>query len=141
MSEPRRPFVQDAPAMAAIVNAWIDTTPWMERDVAPEDIEAMIAKGVEIRDMWVIGDPVVAYISCEAEISHIWGFYCATPGQGHGKCLLDKVKEGRDFLSLNTHVPNSAAQKFYKREGFVPIREFDPDNASQPRELRMEWHR
>ncbi|QTN36864.1 GNAT family N-acetyltransferase [Cognatishimia activa] len=141
MMEVRRPTQEDVPAIAAIINAWIDETPWMDRDVPPEEIEAMIGKGLPHREMWVLGDPVQAYLSCEAEANHIWGFYCATPGLGHGKRLMNKVKEGRDFLSLNTHVPNTGAQRFYKREGFKPVKEFDPDPPSTIRELRMEWTR
>lgn len=149
---PRRARTDDAPAMAQIVNAWIDATPWMERDLPADEIKALIVKGVTQREMWVIGDPVQAYISIEAEISHIWGFYCAQPGKGHGKLLMDRAKEGRDFLSLNTHVPNVAAQKFYTREGFVPVGEIDQGLASTLgqapdrtptgiREMRMEWQR
>lgn len=139
--EVRQPTQADAPAIAGIINSWIDATPWMERDVSERELQSMIAKGMPHREMWVLGDPVQAYLSCEAEINHIWGFYCATPGQGHGKTLLDRVKQDRDFLSLNTHLPNKAAQKFYKREGFVPVKEFDPDPPSNIRELRMEWTR
>ena len=139
--EVRQPTQADVPAIAGIINSWIDATPWMKRDVSESELQSMIAKGMPHREMWVLGDPVQAYLSCEAEINHIWGFYCATPGQGHGKTLLDRVKQDRDFLSLNTHVPNKAAQKFYKREGFVPVKEFDPDPPSNIRELRMEWTR
>lgn len=147
---PRRPDPQDVPAIAGIINDWIDATPWMQRDLPPDEIEGLIAKGLPQREMWVIGDPVQAYISIEAEIAHIWGFYCAQPGQGMGKRLLDRAKQGRDFLSLNTHVPNVAAQRFYAREGFVPVGEVPQGPASTVaetpereatgvRELRMEW--
>tara|TARA_R110000764_G_scaffold111254_1_gene197969 strand:+ start:8004 stop:8459 length:456 start_codon:yes stop_codon:yes gene_type:complete len=149
---PRRAEPRDVPAMAGIVNAWIDATPWMERDLPPQEIEALIGTGLPQREMWVIGDPAQAYISIEAEIAHIWGFYCARPGQGMGKRLLDRAKEDRDFLSLNTHVPNVAAQRFYAREGFAPVGEVPPGPVSSvadtPQrvptgipELRMEWQR
>ncbi len=148
----RRPTAKDAPAIAQIVNDWIDTTPWMQRDLPPAEIAALIAKGLPHREMWVTGDPVLAYMSIEAEIAHIWGFYCAEPGQGFGKRLMDRAKDGRDFLSLNTHVPNGGAQKFYIREGFVSVGEIQQGPAStvaetpdrKPtgiRELRMEWRR
>ena len=141
MTEPRRATLEDVSAIARIINAWIDSTSWMQRDLPAEEIEAVIRAGVPKREIWVLGDPVTAYLSCEAEINHIWGFYCAAPGGGQGKRLLDKVKGGRDFLSRKTHVPNIKAQRFYQREGFVPVQEFDPDPPSQIRELRMEWRR
>ncbi|MGY9046404.1 MAG: GNAT family N-acetyltransferase [Rhodobacterales bacterium] len=148
----RRPVPADAPAMAGIVNGWIDATPWMVRDLPPEEIEALMVKGMPVREIWVSGDPVEGYISVEVETAHIWGFYCARRGQGLGKHLLDQVKAGRDFLSLNTHVPNLAAQRFYIREGFRAVGEVEPGPASPLselearvptglRELRMEWRR
>ncbi|SNR34772.1 hypothetical protein SAMN06265370_102304 [Puniceibacterium sediminis] len=138
--------------MAQIVNGWIDATPWMIRDLPADEIEALIAKGMPQREMWVIGDPVEGYISIEAEIAHIWGFYCSRTGLGLGKCLLDHAKEGRDFLSLNTHVPNADAQRFYAREGFEAVAELPPGPVATVsetetrvptgiRELRMEWRR
>jgi GNAT superfamily N-acetyltransferase len=149
---PRRPTIKDVPALAQIVNDWIDATLWMPRDLPPEGIADLISKGLPQREMWMIGEPARAYISIEAEIAHIWGFYSAEPGQGFGKLLMDRAKEGRDFLSLNTHVPNVGAQKFYVREGFVPIGEIEqgpvstvagtPDRKPTGlRELRMEWRR
>lgn len=138
---PRRPGPDDVPAIAKIVNDWIDRTPWMERDISAEAIESLIAEGMPKREMWVIGDPVIAYLSCDPEIGHIWALYCAEPGRGLGKILMDKVKEGRSKLSLNTHVPNVSAQSFYRREGFKLMKEFDPEPPATVRELRMEWER
>ena len=138
--------------MAAVVNGWIDATPWMQRDLPAEEIAAMIARGLTQRDMWVIGEPAQAYVSVESGIGHVWGLYAAAPGQGLGKRLMDRVKEGRDFLSLNTHVPNLGAQRFHAREGFVAMGEVEPAGATSLsqapartrtdiRELRMEWRR
>ncbi len=136
--------------MAAIVNAWIDATPWMERDLPPAQIEALISDGMALREIWVICTPVAGYIPIEVEIAHIWGFYCARTGQGLGKRLLDQAKQGRDFLSLNTHLPNLGAQRFYVREGFQAVGQHDAgpvstakpvagQGAGGPREMRMEW--
>ncbi len=138
--------------MAGIVNAWIDATPWMPRDLPAGQIKALIARGMALREMWVIGDPVEGYISIESKIAHIWGFYCARTGQGLGKRLMDRAKAGRAYLSLNTHLPNLGAQRFYAREGFETVAEQEPDPVATLgptadrvstgiRELRMEWRR
>lgn len=136
--------------MASIVNDWIDDTDWMQRDLPAEEIAKMLSQGLEQREIWVAGDPVLGYLSLDSETQHVWGFYCAHPGNGIGKLLLDKAKQGRDFLSLNTHVPNTGAQLFYLREGFTPVGEMaegapstlhvsDERKATGIRELRMEW--
>lgn len=151
MTEVRRAELSDVAGMAAIVNGWIDHTEWMQRDLPSEEIENALSKGLALREIWVSGDPVQGYLSLEVEIKHIWGFYCAHPGTGVGKTLLDQAKKGRDFLSLNTHVPNKRAQQFYLREGFRAVGELDEGKPStlvslegrEPtgiRELRMEWH-
>lgn len=139
MTEPIRPATaDDAPACAAILSAWLTGTDWMEDGPSEDELEPILRQGLPMRDAYVIGDPVVGYISVEAEIDHIWGFYIATPGRGLGPALLDHVKKGRTFLSLNTHAPNTAAHAFYAREGFAktgaPWRGEDGVD-----EIRMEW--
>mgnify|MGYP000350113738 CR=1 FL=1 len=151
MTEVRRAELRDVAGMAAIVNGWIDDTEWMQRDLPSEEIENSLSKGLELREIWVAGDPVQGYLSLEVEKAHIWGFYCAETGAGIGKKLLDQAKAGRDFLSLNTPVSTQLAQEFYLREGFKPVGELDEGKpstlvslegreATGIRELRMEWH-
>jgi len=151
MTEVRRAELGDVAEMASIVNSWIDGTDWMQRDLPAEVICEMLTQGLESREIWVAGDPVQGYLSLDSEADHIWGFYCAQPGTGIGKLLFDRAKQGRSFLSLNTHVPNRGAQLFYLREGFTSVGELDEGvpsslavyeerNATGIRELRMEWH-
>lgn len=151
MTEVRRAEPRDVPGMASIVNQWIDDTEWMLRDLPAQKIENSLEEGLSQREIWVVGDPVQGYLSLEMEKAHIWGFYCAETGAGIGKKLLDEAKKGREFLSLNTHVPNKRAQQFYLREGFKPVGDLDEGKPSTLvsleerqktgiRELRMEWH-
>ncbi|WIY25264.1 GNAT family N-acetyltransferase [Parasedimentitalea psychrophila] len=151
MTKLRRAELRDVPGMADIVNGWIDGTKWMLRVVPVEEIAEMLTEGLDHREIWVAGDPVQGYLSLDSEAAHIWGFYCAQPGNGIGKLLLDRAKQGRSFLSLNTHVPNKGAQLFYLREGFAPVGEMEEGvpstlgvhekrKATGIRELRMEWH-
>ncbi|MFW8593316.1 GNAT family N-acetyltransferase [Cribrihabitans neustonicus] len=150
MVEVRKATLRDAAGMAEIINGWIDRTEWMRRDLPAEDFEALFVQGLEVREIWAAGDPIEGYLSLDPESSHIWGFHCAQPGQGTGKLLLDRAKEGRSFLSLNTHVPNTGAQRFYRREGFRPVQAGGTQSAAPGRgnaadpaipEMRMEWHR
>ena len=136
----RRATAEDGPACAAIVFAWLGETEWMPDKPSLEVLTDALTEGLPKREAYVIGEPVQGYLAMEAEIAHIHGFYVSAKGQGLGKALLDHVKDGRDYLRLNTHAANAHAHRFYEREGFVktgaPWRGSDGID-----EIRMEWYR
>lgn len=137
---PRRADVGDAGACAEIVRAWLDGLDWMpEGGPTVAALTEMIAKGIPLREFWVIGTPVQGYLSFKEDESLIAGLYTAQPGQGAGKALVDKVKEGRSFVQLWTHEPNEAAHRFYHREGFVTVERKAEGRGDGVPELRMEW--
>lgn len=138
--EVRRATQDDAPASAAILNDWIDATPWMPRVHSREAIAGMIADGLPIREFYVVGDPVAGYLSLNAEAAHVVALYTARPGEGLGRILMDEAKRGRDYLQLWTHEPNLDAQRFYVREGFAVVERKETGADGLP-ELRMEWRR
>ena len=136
----RRATADDVPACAAVVNGWIDATDWLPRDFPPEDIERQIREALPDREIWVAGDPVAGYLSFDPSASRICGLYTSRPGEGLGKALMDRVKEGRDHIQLWTHAPNLAAQRFYAREGFAATGRVDAGSDGIA-EVRMEWRR
>ncbi|WP_010138460.1 GNAT family N-acetyltransferase [Oceanicola sp. S124] len=141
MIEIRRATEADIPACAAVASDWIDQTDWMPRSHSLEDLEGHIRSAFPDREIWVIGQPAQAYMSVDPEAGHIGALYCRERGQGWGKAFLDKAKEGRDSLSLNTHMPNDAAQRFYAREGFVETGRRMPVPPELVMEICMEWKR
>ena len=135
----RRAVAADGPACAAIVDAWIDATPWLPRSISREALETALTEGLPTREAWVIGDPVMGYLSMDPAEDHIWGFYIRQKGAGLGKQLMDHVKTGRGYLQLNTQQSNTRAHAFYAREGFVKVgAPWDGDDGIP--EIRMEWH-
>ncbi len=137
----RRATDADVAGCAAVVNGWIDDTDWIPRDFPPEALEAMIREALPIREIWVAGDPVEAYLSFDPETARVGGLYCRKTGQGLGKALMDQVKVGRDYIWLSTHEPNLAAQRFYAREGFVEVARYAPEPPATVTEVKMEWRR
>jgi len=140
-SKPRRATRSDIQAMAGIVTDWEKATPWKSSPFTPQEIAGFIDSAFDEREIWVWGDPVVAYLAFNPATSHIGGLYARATGQGVGKALVDQVKQGRDFIWLNTHVPNLNAQRFYKREGFAAVSRHAGDPSDAVEEIRMEWHR
>ncbi|MEL7299686.1 MAG: GNAT family N-acetyltransferase [Pseudomonadota bacterium] len=140
MSDVRRATPEDAPACAAIVHGWLGGLDWMNAEQPTlEKLTEILAEGIPAREFWVIGDPVAGYLSFKQDECLIGGLYTATPGRGAGKALVDRVKEGRDWIQLWTHEPNKDAQRFYLREGFVMVERKEEGRGDGVPELRMEW--
>lgn len=139
MTDIRRATPDDVPAMATVLNGWVDATDWFPRVFTAEELEGFIRAAVPLREVWVAGDPVHAYLSYNRETGQVVALYSSVTGQGVGKALMDKVKEGRDALWLTTHVPNVAAQRFYAREGFREVSRHMPEPPEVVEEIRMEW--
>lgn len=138
--EIRRANSNDAAPCAEIVNDWIDAKDWLPRQHSRDVIEEMIRAGIPMREFWVAGDPVQGYLSFNTEVSQVMGLYTARPGHGIGKALVDRVKEGRDWLQLWSHAANTKAHAFYRREGFVEAGRRESGVDGIP-EIHMEWRR
>lgn len=135
----RRATALDGPACAAIVDAWIEQTPWMARSITRAKLEDVLTEGLPKREAYVIGDPVAGYLSLDPVESHIWGLYVAHPGAGLGAQLIAAAKTGRTRVQLHTHLPNTRAHAFYAREGFRQVgAPWDGDDGIP--EIKMEWH-
>ena len=130
----------DAPTCSAIVNGWIDNTKWMPRIHPPDLIAQMIKDGIPNREFWVIGDPVVGYLSFNVEAQQIMGLYVSHPGIGLGKALLDQVKLGKSYIKLWSHSANTAAHRFYLREGFKILGN-EKIGSDGIKEICFEWVR
>ena len=136
----RRATPDDAAACAAVVHGWVTGTSWMPARFSLGELEGMIRNGLPIREIYVVGDPVAGYLSFNPENNQVVGLYTNAPGRGLGKALMDHVKAQNDYLQLWTHEPNTAAHRFYDREGFCRV-ERNPEGGDGLPELRMEWMR
>ncbi len=135
---------QDIASCAAIVNSWIDETPWMSRIHSMEEV-ARHYKNVVYRDskIFVVAskDSVMGFVALSADHTitalYVDGRY---RGQGIGHLLIEKAKsEHHEFAQLWTFQKNIAAQKFYEREGFAIIHQTDGDNDECLPDYLMEW--
>jgi GNAT superfamily N-acetyltransferase len=131
----------DIPAMAKVVADWEASLPWMKNSYDAQKIARFLYAAFDERQIFVTGDTANAYIAYDEATQRIGGLYSAVTGAGVGKALVDKVKEGRDFICLYTHIPNEAAQKFYRREGFVVVEQCEQETPDAIPELRMDWRK
>ena len=144
MLQARRATPEDLPACAGIVHDWERMTDWLPAGQTPSvtELTGYLEAAFDAREIWVIGDPVAGYASLNPETSQLGAIYVAVPGRGHGGHLMGCAKTGRDHLWLTTHAPNTRAQAFYRREGFV-MGDVLPGAAphSEIALHRMEWWR
>ena len=114
----RRATVDDASACALIVDDWIEKTVEMPRLFDKHKLTEMIRNAIPLREVWVIGQPINGYISCNPDLLQISALYVNKRGEGIRKILLDRIKSDLKYLHLWIHEFNYSAHKFYKREGF-----------------------
>lgn len=133
----------DAPACAAILNAWIDETPWMPRVHSHENVERHYRDFVfKNRKVTVAGDDApVGYLAVDEEEGFITSFFLKADarGTGIGRRLLECAKAKADQLQLWTFVENRGARRFYEREGFTEIERSDGDNEESLPDILFRW--
>lgn len=133
---------EEAPACAAILNAWIDEMPWMPRVHPADDVVRRYREFVfPNRTVWVAGDDVAGYLALDETEGFITSLYAARRGEGVGKALVDHVKGPRDLLQLWTFVANTDARRFYAREGFREVERTEGDNEEGLPDVRLLWER
>ena len=139
IDQPRRGSKDDAAICAEILNKWVETTTWMPRLYSENELLKMIEDAIPFREFWVIGNPASAYVSFNKGLSQVVALYSNKPGKGYGKILLDKVKEGREYIQLWSHSANVSAQRFYHREGFKAAAYKEKGDDGIP-EIQFEWY-
>ena len=139
IDQPRRGSKDDAARCAEILNKWVETTTWMPRLYSENELLKMIEEAIPFREFWVIGNPASAYVSFNKGLSQVVALYSNKPGRGYGKILLDKVKEGREYIQLWSHSANVSAQRFYQREGFKEAAYKENGDDGIP-EIQFEWY-
>ena len=136
--------IEDMRACAAIVNRWIDDTPWMPRihdygDVQRRYQETVFAE----RDLNIAEyEGAVAAFIALSEDRYVTALYAERRmcGKGCGKALLDLAKEKHpNGLKLWTFEANEDARRFYSREGFSEIRRTNGDNEEGLPDILLEW--
>ena len=137
--QPRKGSIDDAAGCAVILNKWVKTTTWMPRLYSENELLKMVEKAIPFRELWVIGNPASAYVSFNKNLLQVVALYSDKPGKGYGKILLDKVKEGREYIHLWSHSANVSAQRFYQREGFKEAAYKENGDDGIP-EIQFEWY-
>ena len=146
MSHIRRATTADLPACAAIINDYMDDTPWLPRVIDHQAIVEMYSPALlDKRIIFVAEDngEIAGYLSMDHKAGFIHAIYLRSDarGRGLGKALLDAAKEARrGGFELTVFEPNLNALRFYVREGLVEVPEGrNPDTPEGVPTLLMRW--
>ena len=131
----------DAPACAAILNAWIDATPWMPRVHPPDDVERHYRESVLPQQRVFVAERdgrIDGFVAVAPNGEMVSALYLAPEarGRGLGPALLDAVRDGPQRLW--TFQANEGARRFYLREGFREIRRTEGDNEEGLPDILLE---
>jgi GNAT superfamily N-acetyltransferase len=136
--------LEDMGACAAILNRWIDDTPWMPRLHERAAVERHYRETIfGERDIYIseLEGAVAGFIALSSD-HHVTALYLDRPmrGKGCGKALLDLAKQKHPGgLQLWTFEANADARRFYAREGFSEIRRSDGDNEEGLPDVLLQW--
>ncbi len=145
-SEPRlRPATPaDADASAAILQDWLDETPWMPRLHTLADTRAFMRERL--------------FPACAVTVAEVdgatRGYLALRPGGVVQSITVGRGWRGRGLgvrlmaaaraaspggLTLWTFVANEGARRFYGREGFVEVERTEGDNDEGLPDVKLVW--
>lgn len=144
MLRPARSF--DAAACAAIVNDWIDSTPWMPRIHDAPTIAWFYREHVFRHQRVTVierGGEVAGFLALDPTRDCVTSLYlhAAARGSGLGARLLGHAKAQTPRLSLWAFQANTGARRFYLREGFREGRRSDGENEERLPDIEFLWQR
>jgi GNAT superfamily N-acetyltransferase len=134
----------DTDRCAAMVNAWIDATPWMPRVHPPEDLARHYREWVVPNCAVIVAhrEGCVAGFATIDSDGFLAGLFVAEAarGRGIGAALLEAAKaRARGLLTLWTFEANHGARRFYARHGFVEAGRTDGENDEGLPDVLLEW--
>lgn len=133
---PARP--EDAEALGAILQGWLDQTEWMPDVHDLAETQGFVKRVIAAQTVVVAGD-CAGFLALEGRsLDHL---YVAAParGQGIGSALVRWAQSQQPGLRLWTFQANHQARAFYRRHGFVEGVETDGDNAEGLPDVQLTW--
>ncbi len=129
----------DAPACAAIFNDWVDATDWMPRVHSHADVARHYRDRVLPRQDVHVGEEngvICGFIAADGPFVTALYLAPAARNRGLGARLLASTRQSPQRLW--TFQPNTAACRFYAREGFRENRRTEGDNEEGLPDILLE---
>ncbi len=135
----------DAPALAAMLGAWVRGTGWMPVLHSPQEDEAFVLRLIRSHQVRVARRADGAPLGFMARLYGDIAAFCVRDGQrgrGIGSALMAEAQAEADRLMLWTFAANVGALAFYARHGFTEVERTDGSgNEEGLPDVRMIWRR
>ena len=131
----------DAPALAAIIGHWFETTPYLPRLHTPDEDCRFIAGLIAGQDVMISEDdgPIGFIARDDTEIGQLY-IAAGARGRGIGTQLLNTMKTRAPELALWCFQQNTGARRFYENHGFSVDHMTDGrDNEERVPDVRYVW--
>jgi ribosomal protein S18 acetylase RimI-like enzyme len=143
--EYRKGRPRDARACAQIIHNWDAEVPWMVPLDTLDSMTEFWRSLLGTAAAWVAENNGEVVGFCARNDDNIAGLYVDRHARncGVGKRLLDLAKADRDWITVWAYEANTAARKFYRREGLIEIsREMEVyDDGSRLMDVEHRWTR
>lgn len=134
----------DTQVLAAILQSWLEDTPWMPVLHTLADTETFCRHLTKAADCWVAEDAAQVSGFLARDKEWVTALYLASSARdrGIGCKLLAEAKDGQDALQLWCFQNNTGARRFYERHGFVAEELTDgAGNDEKLPDIRFVWRR
>lgn len=131
---------EDAPALAAILGAWVADTPWMPKLHSPEQDLGFIRHLIATKEVRMSDAPAEGFLARDgAKISQLQVAQVARR-RGIGQALVMEAQARTHYLSLWTHQANVTAIAFWQAMGFKETARTDGrDSEENLPDIRFDW--
>ena len=132
----------DAAACGAILQDWLDETPWMPDLHTLDETVGFCGRLIARAAVTVAEREAVCGFVARAD-AEIDALYVAADarGAGVGSQLLKREKAETETLTLWTFQANTGARAFYARHGFAELARTDGENDEGLPDVKLGWAR
>ena len=140
----RRALPAVAPICAAILQGWLDATPWLPKLHTLRQTERFMAEILFPANTVLVAETegaVRGYLAVNEDgLVPSLTVADGSRSRGIGSALIDEAKRLRPSgLSLWTFVANDGARRFYARHSFREVRRTDGQNDEGLPDILLEW--
>lgn len=131
---------EDAPALAALLGAWVASTPWMPKLHSPDEDLGFLHHLITTQTVRMSDAPHLGFLARDGSAISQLQIAPAARRQGLARHLVREAQASAPRLSLWTHQANLPAQAFWLSMGFHETTRTDGQGSEEKLpDICFEW--